>query len=152
MYKHIGFTLLQLALAALHRANEVHRVVDFERWSVFSHSRSIFFIFFVLGFDIFHANWPRSYFLPICRYLKNLLLHQSSFHAFEDLNENLNAIETLVCIDIFHLAKQAEGLSCNSILFQITLKCTRETNQLYCYAIHISSHAVLLILIAGRSI
>ncbi|KAK4760865.1 hypothetical protein SAY87_005758 [Trapa incisa] len=50
----------QLALAALGHANEMHKVVNFER------------------------------------YLENMLSHQTSFHAFQDLSDNMNAIETLV--------------------------------------------------------
>ncbi|PKI36158.1 hypothetical protein CRG98_043457 [Punica granatum] len=50
----------QLALAALRRANEANRVIDFER------------------------------------YLENMLSHQNSFHAFQELNENLNEIKMLV--------------------------------------------------------
>lgn len=95
---------MQLALAALHRSNEVHRVVNFERFKPFSGKSlakkkcHLSFSFNKTCFCPISGLLTPSYMtcLNNCRYLESIFSRQRSSHSISQLNESMKIIDFMV--------------------------------------------------------
>lgn len=80
-------TLVQLTLAALRKSNEVHGVIDFQRFVSYAIHKHWVFLPHFASLAIF-----------LCRYLEIILSRQQSAHTISELIVDLNAIDALVNI------------------------------------------------------